>query len=232
MQTTPAGTSPRTGTTKQRPDRRLAILLAAERLFAQHGYHGVSIRQIADEAGVPLALVGYYFGPKEGLIHAILDHWSASIAERMAGLSAVRHKAGRPGYLGDVVDAFLGPVLRLRASTEGEWYALLLTRCLNDGVPETDQAMAAFFDPLAHAFIDALQAAFPGRTRGDVAWAYQFMLGALLHHLSDKRVARLSCGECRPNDPRAATDLHAFITGGLKACLGRSRRSSNGPSTP
>ena len=47
-----------------RPDRRQAILLAAEKLFAQHGYHAVTIRQIAEEAGVPLALVGYYFGPK------------------------------------------------------------------------------------------------------------------------------------------------------------------------
>src|SRR4030095_1789396 len=33
--------------------------LAAEKLFAQHGYHA-TIRQIADGAGVPLALVGYY----------------------------------------------------------------------------------------------------------------------------------------------------------------------------
>ena len=40
-----------------RPDRRAAILLAAEKLFAEHGYHAVSIRQIALEAQVPLALV-------------------------------------------------------------------------------------------------------------------------------------------------------------------------------
>ena len=39
-----------------RPDRKAAILLAAEKLFAQHGYHAVSIRQIAAEAGVPLLI--------------------------------------------------------------------------------------------------------------------------------------------------------------------------------
>ncbi|MDP3824488.1 MAG: helix-turn-helix domain-containing protein, partial [Burkholderiales bacterium] len=44
-----------------RADRKQAILLAAEKLFAQRGYHAVTIRQIADEAAVPLALVGYYY---------------------------------------------------------------------------------------------------------------------------------------------------------------------------
>ena len=73
-----------------RPDRRHAILLAAEKLFAQHGYHAVTIRQIAEEAGVPLALVGYYYGPKHELFHAIFEHWSHTIEERLAGLRAVR----------------------------------------------------------------------------------------------------------------------------------------------
>ena len=69
-----------------RPDRRHAILLAAEKLFAQRGYHAVTIREIADEAGVPLALVGYYFGPKHELFVAIFEHWSHTIEERLAGL--------------------------------------------------------------------------------------------------------------------------------------------------
>jgi len=34
----------------------MAILLAAEKLFAQRGFHAVTIRQIADEAAVPPAL--------------------------------------------------------------------------------------------------------------------------------------------------------------------------------
>ena len=69
--------------TEPRPDRKQAILLAAEKLFAQRGYHAVSIRQIADEAGVPLALVGYYFGPKHDLFHAIFAHWNDTIQARL-----------------------------------------------------------------------------------------------------------------------------------------------------
>ena len=76
-----------------------------------------------------------------------------------------------------------------------------------------------FFDPLARAFTDALAAALPRATRAQAAWGYQFALGALLHHLSDTRVARLSGGANRPGDPAAAPLLNAFITGGLRAAL-------------
>ena len=149
-----AGSPARAGASV-RPDRRFAILLAAEKLFAQRGYNGVSIRQIAEEAGVPLALVGYYFGPKQDLFHAIFEHWNTTIQERLDGLARVRDSAGQPDYLERVVEAFTGPVLRLRASPEGEWYALLMTRGLNEPGEQTDRAMAAYFDPLAQAFIDA-----------------------------------------------------------------------------
>ena len=59
----------------------------------------------------------------------------------------------------------------------------------------------------------------PHATRGQVAWGYQFALGALLHHLSDERVARLSLGQSQPGDPAAAPLLVNFITGGLRAAL-------------
>lgn len=202
-----------------RPDRRYAILLAAEKLFAQRGYSGVSIRQIADEAGVPLALVGYYFGPKHTLFRAIFEHWNSAIGERLEALAAVRTHAAEVDYLEQVVAAFVDPVLRLRASAEGEFYALLVARELAHATEEADRVLREFFDPLAQAFIDAIAAAVPGATRAQAAWGYQFALGALLHHLSDTRVARLSGGVATPCDPDAAPLLNAFITGGLRAAL-------------
>ncbi|NUP75881.1 MAG: TetR/AcrR family transcriptional regulator [Sinomonas sp.] len=48
-------------------DRRAAIVTAATRLFADGGYDGVSLRQIAREAGVDAALVHHYFKGKENL---------------------------------------------------------------------------------------------------------------------------------------------------------------------
>lgn len=202
-----------------RPDRQQAILLAAEKLFAQRGYHAITIRQIAEEAGVPLALVGYYFGPKSELFYAIFAHWNHTIEERLAALRATSRDPADPRTLPAIIEAFVGPVLRLRASSEGEYYALLVGRELAYGSDEADRALREFFDPLAHAFIDALHAALPDARRDQVAWGYQFALGALLHHISDTRVARLSLGVSRPGDAAAAPLLVNFIVGGLRAML-------------
>ena len=210
-----------------RPDRKQAILLAAEKLFAQNGYHVVTIRQIAGEAGVPLALVGYYYGPKHELFHAIFAHWNHSIEARVSALRAVNNNPADPRTLPRIIEAFTAPVLALRASPEGEYYALLVARELYHTTEEADRVLRGYFDPLAHAFIDALHVALPHATRGRVAWGYQFALGALLHHLTDSRVERLSLGENRSNDPAAATLLVDFIVGGLRAVLPRPRVPQN-----
>lgn len=203
----------------ERPDRKQAILLAAEKLFAQHGYHAVTIRDIAVEAGVPLALVGYHHGQKHELFHAIFEHWSHSIEARLAALRAIDTAHPAADTLTRIIEAFTGPVLTLRASPEGEYYALLVARELYHAREETDRILRGFFDPLAHAFIDALHRTLPHATRGQIAWVYQFALGALLHHLSDSRIERLSNGESHPGDPGAAPLLVAFIVGGIRAAL-------------
>ena len=202
-----------------RPDRRQAILLAAEKLFAQHGYHAVTIRQIADEAGVPLALVGYYYGAKHELFHAIFEHWRATIDERLALLAEARRGAHGHAQLERVITAFVEPVMRMRASAEGEYYALLVARELSFRSPEASRVLEDYFDPMAHAFIDALHEACPGSARPMAAWCYQFALGALLHHMSDTRVQRLSRGKSAPADPAAMGHLVRFICAGVAALM-------------
>ena len=203
----------------QRPDRQQAILFAAEKLFARSGYHAVTIRQIAEEASVPLALVAYYYGPKQDLFHAVFAHWSQTIDERLAALEATSHDPADPGTLTHIVEAFVEPVIRMRSSPEGQYYAQLVGRELAYNSEEADRVLRDFFDPMAHRFIDALHHALPHSTRADVAWGYQFALGALLHHLVDDRVERLSLNVNRASDPAAAQRLVRFIVGGLRAAL-------------
>jgi len=212
-------TSPARAAPEARPDRKQAILLAAEKLFAQRGYHAVSIRQIADEAGVPLALVGYYYGAKHELFHAIFEHWRATIDERLALLAAARRGPHGAEQLERVITAFVEPVMRMRASAEGEYYALLVARELSFRSPEASRVLEDYFDPMAHSFIDALHEACPGSARPMAAWCYQFALGALLHHMSDTRVQRLSRGKSAPADPDAMGHLVRFICAGVAALM-------------
>lgn len=51
------------------------ILDAAISLFAQKGYAGVGVREIASAAGVNLAMISYYFEGKVGILKAIVEEF-------------------------------------------------------------------------------------------------------------------------------------------------------------
>ena len=55
------------------PDTRGQILKAARAVFAERGYEGASMREIADQAGVNPALLQHYFGGKEKLFGAAVQ---------------------------------------------------------------------------------------------------------------------------------------------------------------
>ncbi len=52
-------------------EKHLQILTQAEALFAAKGYEGTTVRDIAEAAGVNLAMISYYFGSKEKLLEAL-----------------------------------------------------------------------------------------------------------------------------------------------------------------
>src|SRR3984885_735889 len=54
-------------------DKREHILVVAEELFAEKGFDGTSVRDIAQQAGVNLAMISYYFGSKEKLLESLLE---------------------------------------------------------------------------------------------------------------------------------------------------------------
>lgn len=63
------------GAIRERNER--AILAAAERIFARHGYRGASLQAIAHEAGLPKSNVLYYMGSKRGLYVRLLERMMA-----------------------------------------------------------------------------------------------------------------------------------------------------------
>jgi AcrR family transcriptional regulator len=57
-------------------DKQVQIMEAAEKLFADKGFEGTSVRDIADTAGVNLAMISYYFGSKEKLMESMFAYRS------------------------------------------------------------------------------------------------------------------------------------------------------------
>lgn len=72
--------------TPRRPDQtRESLLAAGTELFAELGFDGATVEEIARRAGVNKALINYHFRGKEGLYHAILlDHFEGTNRQVLA----------------------------------------------------------------------------------------------------------------------------------------------------
>ena len=88
-------------------ERRRQIADALLRTAATRGLHATGMREVAAEAGVSLRLVQYYFGTKEELMLAAMQHLAARFSERaLARIRQVRDTAG-PASPRDVIAAIL-----------------------------------------------------------------------------------------------------------------------------
>jgi AcrR family transcriptional regulator len=67
-------------------DKQTHIITTAERLFSAKGYHGTSVRDIAEEAGVNLAMISYYFGSKDKLMQALFEERTRDITSKIEKL--------------------------------------------------------------------------------------------------------------------------------------------------
>tara|TARA_R110000796_G_scaffold41772_2_gene103356 strand:+ start:17312 stop:17938 length:627 start_codon:yes stop_codon:yes gene_type:complete len=55
-------------------EKQIQILEVAEKLFAENGYDGTSIRHISKKAGINIAMISYYFGSKDKLLNSLVAY--------------------------------------------------------------------------------------------------------------------------------------------------------------
>ena len=100
----------------------LRLVLAAERLFATHGIDGVSLRQIAGEAGSSNnSAVHYHFGSKHGLIAAIFRYRLPQISNERRLLAA----RCDPDDLRSRFEAHFLPVLTMAEATDNHYVSFV-----------------------------------------------------------------------------------------------------------
>jgi AcrR family transcriptional regulator len=58
------------------------LLEAAKKVLRQNGHSGLSTRDVAAAAGVPLSQIHYHFGSKQGLMLALFDYLNAQLLDR------------------------------------------------------------------------------------------------------------------------------------------------------
>lgn len=197
---------------------RARILAAAEGEFGDHGFDGVSVRQIALRAGVPVALVNYHFGSKEGLYRAIFEMRAPMIVDqRLAGLRLAEMEPDQARKVEMIVKAVLVPNLHMRSTEKNSSYARILAREVSDPKSHHREVIKEFFDPVAYKVTEALHNALPDRSVEEIHWGYQAMLGMMVYTMADTgRISRLSGGRCDPEDEMStATHLVALMTAAL-----------------
>ena len=119
-------------------ERRRQIADALLRTAATRGLHATGMREVAAEAGVSLRLVQYYFGTKEELLLAAMQHLAAQFGERgMARIGRLKESEGavRPC---DVIAAILTEALP--ADDERRTFTVLYTAYF--ALSLTDPALA------------------------------------------------------------------------------------------
>ena len=98
-------------------DIRQQIMDSAIELFATQGYAATSTRQIAEIVGVNPAMIHYYFGNKEALLHQTLEQVLEPLADAVAEM-----KQKKMAPLRDIISLLIGTF------SQKPRLAILLTR--------------------------------------------------------------------------------------------------------
>lgn len=206
----------------QRRDRREEILQASLHLFAEKGFHGTSIRDIARSADLTEGLIYHYFASKRDLFRAIIEEHSF-----LPLLRTLPDLAGQLDLRGLLIVLARGFFDVLKQNTE-------LTRVLLQEVQVFPEEKEAFFTDAVNESINALGKIFDERmsekTKAQVDpqvsariffnsllafFVEQEILGgkhmlpadenAYVEHLVDMFVKRLGAGKPKPGAPRAVS---------------------------
>ena len=201
-----------------RVDTKQRILDSAERLFADHGFEGTSLRTIISDARVNLAAIHYHYHSKEALLDAVLVRRLEPInRERLDRLNA----CGQNPSLEAVLEAFLSPVVRVGADPErgGPTFVRLMGRIIFGEGNHLLRLVKQHFSEVLQRFTAALHQAAPELPLAEVMWRMHFTAGAMAHTLRGcQEMALISGGLCDPSDVEALTRrLVSFAAAGFRA---------------
>lgn len=181
------------------------FLDAAERLFAEHGYEGTTIRNIAEQAGVNLGVLHYYWGTKEALFKALCERRMRPVIEerlRRYDLCIATAAGGAPD-LKQVLESSLSPVMIHEDQSEAErkLMAKLLARIFTDPSPQVQGVMAEMFDEPSFRFYRLVRQCCPHLDDEAFYWRMHGVTGTIQYAtIGTERIKHLSHGRFTGSD--------------------------------
>lgn len=210
-------------------DTRSKILDSAERMFAQKGFAGASMRSITTAAGVNLASVNYHFGSKQDLLIEVLRRRIEPInRRRLAILQDELNKAGgAPLPLESIIRAKLVPLVEAigQGEVKDTVFLQMIGRSFSEPTELTGGIHRRFFKDVDECFRNELKRTLPNLDEAEITIRFHYticlMLGALTQHW---RLIQMS-GEhhALANNVTAMIDrMCEFACGGFRAALNSS----------
>jgi AcrR family transcriptional regulator len=206
------------------------ILDAAEQLFAEFGYHGVTLKDVAARVGVSATLIHYHFNGKESIYEAV---WArkASISARNR-LEAMRRYAEEVGdnvTVEGALRAWIDTDLNVHIEDPDYWAAIgKISAQANSASGWGAEKMTKYFNPVVLALIDLLKKAMPDCDEQTIFWGYHFVSGAMTHNMARTgRLDDLSHGLCSSNDFASIKQhMATFMAAGFHAiCQGQAKKA-------
>ena len=191
------------------------ILDTAEVLFAELGYAGTSLRQVADRLGVTPAMIAYYFQNKDNLFRDVFTRRGKRIAsQRMERLAELQRRASYT--VEDLVRAFIKPSAELFESTQGRAFLKLHARLLMEPEQLSFELRSLVYNESTRAYAQAFAGLLPELSQREVYQRVSLLVGAYLYAYSGTSRLNDLLGE--PDDQ--ATDgmfdtIIAFGTAGM-----------------
>lgn len=177
-------------------ETRERILDAATRLFTNNGYAGTSVRMITREAEVPVALVNYHFGSKQGLMEAVFARALGSSGEnRVKYLEKLEQESkGKPLPVKVLVEAFLTSALRLtqRDDLSGTVFKQLVARAFYEPGPGTETFFPEEYAETIERYKRAFAKTLPGLSEEEIIWRMYFMVGIVAYVIAGKDTMRIT----------------------------------------
>jgi AcrR family transcriptional regulator len=115
-----------------------SLLEAAKKVLRQNGYAGLSTRDVAAVAGVPLSQIHYHFGSKQGMMLALFEYLNAQLLDRQnamfgdAGLKLSEQWDRACEYLDD--DIASGYVRVLQELIAASWADAEVAKVIRAGI--------------------------------------------------------------------------------------------------
>ncbi len=203
-------------------DTQERILDAAERLFAERGVDGSSLRAVTRAAEVNLAAIHYHFGSKQALLEAVMARRFAPVNQaRLKRLEELVGSAqGAAVPVEALLEAFLEPAMQLVTSGErGQLFAQMLSRAYWEAGEDFREAAVAQLSEVAERFGREFARSLAPLPAHDVAIRFHYMLGVTLQELADPYRSRHDGPFAVPEaDPATRLErLVAFLAAGFRA---------------